>query len=220
MHIKDIALGALAELGYPKQKIKTAQARQLSATLYRQLTDHQIESVLHLCEQLLEERDWMLSLIAYDWAFRVKKQYTLSTFDIFERWLLQYITDWYDCDDFCTHAFGELMVQYPELIDKTHPWAMHSNFAVRRAVAVILIYPLNKGKFPLNAPLNAANLLFNDQHDLVQKGYGWLLKVLSKSSPDVVINYLKTHHKHMPRVAFRYALEKLDKQTKTQLMSL
>ncbi|KZN62446.1 hypothetical protein N473_19525 [Pseudoalteromonas luteoviolacea CPMOR-1] len=220
MHIKDAAHQALAKLGYPEQKIKTAQARQISVTLYRALPDHHIDTVFEHCEQLLESREWMISLIAFDWAFRVKKQYTPSTFEVFERWLFEYVADWYDCDDFCTHAFGELIVQYPQLIDKTHAWAKHDNFAVRRAVAVILIYPLNKGKYPQSAPLNAADLLFNDEHDLVQKGYGWLLKVFSKTSPNEVFDYLKTHHKEMPRVAFRYALEKLDKQAKAELMSL
>lgn len=31
---------------------------------------------------------------------------------------------------------------------------------------------------------------------------------------------LKDHHARMPRVAYRYALEKFDKETKTELMNL
>ncbi|MCM1568670.1 MAG: hypothetical protein NC081_04400 [Roseburia sp.] len=41
----------------------------------------------------------------------MKKQYSESTYDIFYRWLKNYVKGWGDCDDFCTHAFGELLRQ-------------------------------------------------------------------------------------------------------------
>ncbi|OCQ23545.1 DNA alkylation repair protein [Pseudoalteromonas luteoviolacea] len=220
MNIIETAWHALAVISYPEQQVKTAQIRKISSNTYKLLTDHNIDNVLTYCEQLLSQRDWALSLIAYDWAFRVKRQYTPSTFDVFEHWLFEYVIDWYDCDDFCTHAFGELLAQHNDLIAKTHAWATHPHFTVRRAMAVILIYPIKKMRCPTGAPMQAANLLLNDQHDLVQKGYGWMLKVLSQESLNEVIEYLKSNHQHMPRVAFRYAIEKLDKQTRTALMSL
>jgi len=102
----------------------------------------------------------------------------------------------------------------------TLKWISHPNFAVRRAAAVILIYPINKDKHLGLNPLKIADLLIKDEHDLVQKGYGWMLKVLSQKEPQLVINYMKSKYTIMPRVAFRYAIEKLDNQTKLDLMSL
>ncbi|MCG9641984.1 DNA alkylation repair protein [Vibrio sp. Isolate34] len=200
----------LSEAGYPKASIKTAQVRTISAQTFKTIEDKDISHVLSLCTQLLEQRDWALGVIAYDWAFRVRKQYSKDTFPIFERWLIEFVTDWNDCDDFCTHAFGELLSQYNDLFDLTTKWVEHSNFAVRRAVAVILIYPINKNRYAALDPFRVADLLLEDNHDLVQKGYGWMLKVFSQKEPELVIRYLKANHAVMPRVAFRYAIEKLD----------
>ncbi|MCW1890150.1 DNA alkylation repair protein [Vibrio chagasii] len=36
-----------------------------------------------------------------------------------------------------------------------------------------------------------ADLLLEDKHDLVQKGYGWMLKVLSQKEPQQVEGYLE-----------------------------
>ncbi len=47
-----------------------------------------------------------------------------------------------------------------------------------------------------------------------------MLKVLSKKEPQQVIGYLNAKHAAIPRVAFRYAIEKLDDKTKRELMLL
>ena len=210
----------LSEVGYPKASIKTAQVRTISAQTFKTIEDKDISHVLSLCTQLLEQRDWALGVIAYDWAFRVRKQYSKDTFSIFERWLTEFVTDWNDCDDFCTHAFGELLSQYNDLFEMTTRWVEHSNFTVRRAAAVILIYPINKDRYAALDPFRVADLLLEDKHDLVQKGYGWMLKVLSQKEPQQVIGYLNAKHAVIPRVAFRYAIEKLDNEIKRELMSL
>jgi len=134
--------------------------------------------------------------------------------------LFEYVTGWNDCDDFCTHAFGELIRQYNELFEKTLNWVNHENFAVQRATAVVLIYPINKDSYAGLNPCLVADLLCKNEHHLVQKGYGWLLKVLSKKEPQVVVDYLRCNHGEMSRTAFRYAIENLNKDTQRALMSL
>ncbi|WP_112479066.1 DNA alkylation repair protein [Vibrio variabilis] len=210
----------LKKIGYPEQCVRTVDIRRISAKTFRSLDNKGISNVLALCEELLITRDWAYGVIAYDWAFRVKKQYTPETYVVFENWLLEYVNGWGDCDDFCTHAFGELLRQYNELSEKTLSWVKHDHFAVQRAAAVILIYPIKKDAYSGLNPYLVAKLLFKNEHQLVQKGYGWLLKELSKKEPQQVIEYLRDNHKVIPRTAFRYALGNLDRCTKDALMSL
>ena len=198
--------------------LTTGKVRSISSKLYKTLENKNIEYVLKRCEEFLSERDWALGVIAYDWAFRVKKQYTKETFTIFESWLKEYVTGWGDCDDFCTHAFGELLSQHNELFPEVLRWTEHPDFFVRRAAAVILIYPMKKNKCKEINPLLVSDALMNDEHHLVLKGYGWMLKVLSESDPITVYDYLLEHKATMPRVSYRYALEKLDDKTKAHLM--
>lgn len=205
----------------PKEgHLKTGEIRKLSAKLYRTLPDKSITAVFAACEALLERRDWALGVIAFDWAHRVKKLYDENTYAVFYRWLEEYVRGWGDCDDFCTHAFGELLRQRKDLFTKVIQWTDHPDFWVRRAAAVVLIPSILRKDSAGIEPLLIADRLLSDQHDLVRKGYGWMLKCLSQVEPETVTRYLEAHHKEMPRVAYRYAMEKLDPATKKRLMAL
>ena len=199
-------------------KLTTGNVRSVSASIFKKLDDKSIDHVFTLCEQLLEERSWALWIIAYDWAFRVRNQYDEKTFDVFERWVKHYVRSWDDCDDFCTHALGELIRQDNALFSKVIKWTEHPDFWVRRAAAVSLIYPIKKGSYEGIDPFLVTDALLTDEHYLVLKGYGWMLKVLSQKEPQAVYAYLLNKKEVMPRLAFRYALEKLGKEMKENLM--
>ena len=47
-----------------------------------------------------------------------------------------------------------------------------------------------------------------------------MLKAVSQINQSVVEQYLIKNHAVMPRVAYRYALEKFDKDTRKKLMAL
>ena len=61
--------------------------------------------------------------------------------------------------------------------------------------------------------------LLLDKEDLVQKGYGWMLKEASNIYPMVVFKYVMKHKDVMPRTALRYAIEKMPKDWKKRAMS-
>lgn len=218
--LRNIVLEARNQLEHLSKQdgLRTAEVRYVSSKLFKTLEDKNINQVFTLCESLLDERDWALDVIAYDWAFRVRKQYNQHTFLIFEEWLKKYVRGWGDCDDFCTHAFGELLCQDNNLFTEIIKWTEHPDFFVRRAAAVILIYPIRRQKFQKINPFLISDALMHDDHHLVLKGYGWMLKVLSETESKKVYEYLKRKKHIMPRIALRYALEKLDKELKLELM--
>jgi len=200
--------------------IVTGDIRKLSAKLYRQIGDKSIENVFAICEELLKQHTWAFGVIAFDFAYRVKGQYNDSTYNVFFRWLKDYVRGWGDCDDFCTHAFGELLRQNKALFSKVILWTEDNDFWVRRASAVILIPSILRNDYEGINPLEISDRLMEDEHDLVQKGYGWMLKALSQMDRQCVEEYLVDNHARMPRVAYRYALEKFDKETRDRLMKL
>ncbi|MDE5866469.1 MAG: DNA alkylation repair protein [Lachnospiraceae bacterium] len=200
--------------------IITGDIRKLAARLYKNIEDKSIENVLCLCGELLEEHSWALGVIAFDWAYRVKNQYSEATYDIFYSWLKKYVRGWGDCDDFCTHAFGELLRRYKSIFRKVTEWTKDEDFWVRRASAVILIPAILHNDYEGINPLSISDSLMKDEHDLVQKGYGWMLKSLSQVDMEAVKDYLVLNHSQMPRTAYRYALEKFDKETRKELMNL
>ena len=88
---------------------------------------------------------------------------------------------------------------------------------VRRASAVSLIIQARKGLFKEDIFEIADNLLM-DTDDLVQKGYGWMLKSLCTKYEDDVYQYVLSKRDIMPRTALRYAIEKMPKDRKQEAM--
>lgn len=89
---------------------------------------------------------------------------------------------------------------------------------MRRAAAVTLILPARKGLF-LEDIFAIADTLLEDTDDLVQKGYGWMLKEASKKHLKEVYSYVQKNKKKMPRTALRYAIEKMPKELKKEAMA-
>ena len=198
--------------------VRTADLRRLSGKLLRETGRPPVEDVFRWCGELLEERTWEGGVIAFDWAFRMKRHYTPDTYPLFYGWLKEYVRGWGDCDDFCTHAFGELLRQEKSLFSHVCEWTNDDDFWVRRAAAVILIPAILHHDFEGLDPFLISDRLIQDPHELVVKGYGWMLKCLSQVDPQAVEGYLVKHRARMPRTAYRYALEKFDPETRARLM--
>ena len=55
-----------------------------------------------------------------------------------------------------------------------------------------------------------AKILVNDQHDLIQKAVGWMLREMGKRlGEDKLKDFLDDYYQTMPRTALRYAIERL-----------
>jgi 3-methyladenine DNA glycosylase AlkD len=107
---------------------------------------------------------------------------------------------------------------YPEYLSGLKKWAKSPNRWLRRASAVSLIIPARRGEF-LKDIFEIADVLLLDQDDLVQKGYGWMLKEASRKNQKEVFDYIMKKKKTMPRTALRYAIEKMPKELKTEAMA-
>lgn len=89
---------------------------------------------------------------------------------------------------------------------------------MRRAAAVSLIIPARKGLF-LKDIFGLAEILLSDSEDMVQKGYGWMLKAASEAYEDNIFSFVMNHKAQMPRTALRYAIEKMPEDMKKQAMA-
>ena len=111
-----------------------------------------------------------------------------------------------------------LVQRYPQGIARLHTWAISPNRWMRRSAAVALIPSVRKGLHITDA-LAIADVLFYDTEDLVQKGYGWLLKEASNVQQEKVFRYVMKRKKDMPRTALRYAIEKMPQQKRAAALA-
>ncbi|MCK5631769.1 DNA alkylation repair protein [Candidatus Bathyarchaeota archaeon] len=191
--------------------------RKLSSIYFQQVKKKPKQEILQLCNNLLESNFSEERTIAFDWVFRLRKQYERSDFQLLETWLTEHVHGWGACDDFCTHALGAFIYQFPAFIQKTREWTRSKNRWVRRASAVTLIYSVRR-KEHLSDVFKTADFLLTDQDIMVQKGYGWMLKEASNHYPKNVFNYVMKNRREMPRTALRYAIEKLHPELKKEAM--
>ncbi len=70
-----IAEEEIKKLGFTAdgKHLKTGDIRKLSAKLYRSIEDKSKGTVFTICESLLEQRNWPMGVIAFDFAYRAKK---------------------------------------------------------------------------------------------------------------------------------------------------
>lgn len=187
--------------------IKTAILRKISNNCFKDVKDRPAAEMLDICDELLESGERYTRFFAFDWAEKVKGQYRKSDFARFERWLKDYVNNWGNCDSLCCGALGHLIKQYPDLVSKTMKWAKSENRWFRRAAAVSLIVPI-RNSLLLKEIFKTADMVLTDDDDMVQKGYGWMLKEAGDRFPDEVFKYVMKNKGEMPRTALRYAIEK------------
>lgn len=196
---------------------KTAMVVALAKKYWKEVKDRPKPEIFALCEELYRSGYMEESFIVSEWAHALFGRYERDDLVVFRRWIDTYITNWASCDGFCNHTMGDFIGQYPDAVDDLKRWTQSGNRWMRRAAAVSLIVPAKHGKF-LDESLAIADLLLTDSDDMVQKGYGWLLKEASRKHTEVVFRYVMKNKKQMPRTALRYAIELMPGELKAEAM--
>jgi 3-methyladenine DNA glycosylase AlkD len=88
----------------------------------------------------------------------------------------------------------------------------------RRIAMVATWHPIQKGR-PEPA-LTIAKLLLKDEHDLMHKAVGWMLREVGKrASKEELVKFLRANQAVMPRTALRYAIEHFTPQQRALFLA-
>lgn len=197
--------------------VKSNTVKKIARTYLKEIKTLGKSEVFLLCEELLKSDYAEEAAIAFEWSYSRCKEFEPADFAIFEGWLKKYVNNWAKCDTLCNHTIGTLVEKYPQHLASLKQWAKSSNRWLRRAAAVTLIIPARQGKF-LKDVFEIANALLTDGDDLVQKGYGWLLKDAVIKHQSEIFDYVMKNRKTMPRTALRYAIERMPPEDKRRAM--
>ncbi|MBN1821103.1 MAG: DNA alkylation repair protein [Prolixibacteraceae bacterium] len=198
--------------------VKVPIVNKISREYFKLIELKTKSEIFDLCESLWQSGFIEESFIACNWSYHIHKRFEPEDFQIFEKWVDEYVNNWASCDTLCNHTIGEFIEMFPEYMVRLKKWARSVNRWVRRASAVSLIIPARKGKF-LDDILEIADILLLDKDDLVQKGYGWMLKAASESNQQAIFDYVIKNKSIMPRKSLRYAIEKMPKELKIKAMA-
>jgi 3-methyladenine DNA glycosylase AlkD len=198
--------------------IRSAVVTQIARDHFTAIENKEKDNIFLFCEELLKSGMMEESFVACNWSYNVRKQFIPDDFKLFERWVNKYVNNWATCDTLCNHTVGSFIEMYPEYLPALKKWAHSKNRWVKRASAVSLIVPARKGMF-LKDIFEIADILHSDSEDIVQKGYGWMLKVASQAHQKEVFEYIMKKKTTMPRTSLRYAIEKMPKELKAMAMA-
>ena len=197
--------------------VKSADVSKIEREHYKAIADKSKKHIFSLCEELWQSGVMEESFFASNWAYNVHKDFKPADFEVLERWVNNYVSNWASCDTFCNHTVGTFIEMYPEFLSGLKRWAKSQNRWVKRASAVSLIVPARNGKF-LGDIFEIADILLTDKDDMVQKGYGWMLKAASQAHQKEIFEYVMSKKAVMPRTALRYAIEKMPSELKAKAM--
>jgi 3-methyladenine DNA glycosylase AlkD len=197
--------------------VKTETVGKIAKKYWSRVKTLDKMAIFELCEELLCSDYTEEAFVVSFWLANYIDQLEPIDLAIFKTWIEQYINNWAKCDGFCNHTVGDLIQKYPETVVEVKDWAKSNNRWLKRASAVTLIVPAKKGLF-LEEAFEICDTLLTDQDDLVQKGYGWLLKEESRKHQKKVFDYVVKNRKKMPRTALRYAIELMPREIKQEAM--
>jgi 3-methyladenine DNA glycosylase AlkD len=129
--------------------------------------------------------------------------------ELYELYLRRHdrIDDW-DLVDLAAHqVIGTWLLD--KLRDPLYSLARSSPWLERRSAIVATAAFLRRGE--VDDTLAISEILLIDDHELVQKGAGWMLRYAGEIDRDRFMAFLDQHAARMPRPMLRAAIEKLDK---------
>ncbi len=197
--------------------VKTAIVTKISKKYFEKIKTLEKKEIYSFCEVLLNSGIMEESFIACNWSYKVRENFEENDFLVFEKWIKKYVSNWATCDTLCNHTVGAFIEKFPSYVKFLQKWAKSKNHWMRRASAVSLIIPAKKGKFLIES-IKIADILLLDKEDLVQKGYGWLLKEQSRFNQKEIFDYVIKRKSKMPRTALRYAIEKMPQELRKKAM--
>ena len=197
--------------------VKTPVVGKIAKKYWSQIKQLSKQEIFRLCEELYRSGFTEEAFVVAFWLPNLMEQLEPSDLAVFRVWIEKYIDNWAKCDGFCNHTVGGLIEKYPEAVGELKRWALSGNRWLKRAAAVSLIVPAKKGGF-LQEAFEISDMLLLDKDDMVQKGYGWLLKEASRKHQREVLEYVLRNRKRMPRTALRYTVELMPKELRAEAM--
>jgi 3-methyladenine DNA glycosylase AlkD len=197
--------------------VKTGVVGNIARKYWTEVKKMKKKEIYALCEELFSSDITEEAFIVSYWGARFKPFAASSDLAIFKKWIDRYINNWAKCDGFCNHAVGDLIMAHPQKIIELRKWAKSKNRWMKRAAAVTLIVPAKQGMF-LDEAFQISSIMLEDKDDMVQKGYGWLLKEESRKHQKEVFDFVMRNKEIMPRTALRYAIELMPQNLRAKAM--
>lgn len=182
------------------------------AKKYLSLDYPHIKSLLE--SRIHEERT--LALLILSGKFRKSKKSRLDQRKIVEFYLANTsrINNW----DLVDISADKILGEFAFVNDRSLPQMLsRSKNLWERRIAIVSTYAfIRKRRF--GETLAIAETLMRDEHDLIHKAVGWMLREVGKRDRETLEIFLQSHYKDMPRTMLRYSIEKFPEEIRKKYL--
>ena len=196
--------------------VRVPDSREVAKT-HKDLPLSEIQLLLD--SRIHEERFVGLAILIYRFKkaqhpktadFKVQKE----IFDFYMKNLYaQRVNNW-DLIDSTAPYLGYYLLGRPGTDKLLNQLASSESLWERRA-AVMFTFAFIR-EFELDATLKLCKKLLKDEHDLMHKACGWMLRELGKQDLGALREFLAANVKKMPRTMLRYAIEKMSERERKE----
>lgn len=163
--------------------------KEIEQVLESPIHEHRLAAVIIMTEQAKRTKDPVLQRDLYELYLRRSDR----------------INNWDLVDVSCRQVVGGYLIDKPR--DPLYKLARSKSLWERRIAMVSTWQFIRAGQ--LADTFAIAEILLGDQHDLMHKAVGWMLREAGKKNQDALCDFLDQYAATMPRTALRYALERL-----------
>ncbi len=129
-------------------------------------------------------------------------------------WNLKFVNNWDLVDLSAPNIVGGYLLNRNrkilfKLVKSRNLWS--------RRVAILATYTFIRQN-DFKDTLRLGKILLSDNHDLIHKAVGWMLREVGNRNSRLLKEFLRQNSRQMPRTALRYAIEKFDKKTRQKFL--
>ena len=172
--------------------------------LAKKHSDLRITSLTKLIKSKIHE-ERLVGLLILVYKYKSAKS-EVEKDEIFSAYLkhFKYINNWDLVDVTCPYIVGA------HLVDKNrrvlYEWARSDHLWTKRIAIVSNWWFIRNGD--LKEVFKISKILLRDEHDLIHKAVGWMLREAGKKHQESLEDFLVKYYAVMPRTMLRYAIEK------------
>lgn len=195
-----------------------------SRKIVKQFTNLPLDDVKRLLQSKVHEERLIALLIL---VAKFTKSDEKEAKDIYSLYLEN--TKWINNWDLVDSSADKIVGEYLKTRDRSVLLKLaKSDLLWDRRISMIATFQFIKDLKEYEDTFAVADILMQDKHDLIQKAVGWMLREVGKRAAGgeprqgrvspILIDYLDTRYRSMPRTALRYAIEHFTPEIRKQYL--